>query len=129
MVMQASGGVMTKEYIDGAPIRVLASGPAGGVIGSAHVGSAKGFPNLLCVDMGGTSYDMSVVLNGAALAETGWNMHHRYLVGVPMVQVETLGAGGGSLCHVNKGALEVGPASAGRSEEHTSELTALMRRS
>src|SRR3546814_4264250 len=52
MVMQASGGVMTKEYIDGAPIRVLASGPAGGVIGSAHVGSAKGFPNLLCVDMG-----------------------------------------------------------------------------
>src|SRR3546814_3549133 len=41
MVMQASGGVMTKEYIDGAPIRVLASGPAGGVIGSAHVGSAK----------------------------------------------------------------------------------------
>src|SRR3546814_21006438 len=86
MVMQASGGVMTKEYIDGAPIRVLASGPAGGVIGSAHVGSAKGFPNLLCVDMGGTSYDMSVVLNGAAPAETGWNMHHRYLVGVPMVQ-------------------------------------------
>ncbi|HEY9546021.1 MAG TPA: hydantoinase/oxoprolinase family protein [Solimonas sp.] len=113
MVMQASGGVMTKEYIDGAPIRVLASGPAGGVIGSAHVGSAKGFPNLLCVDMGGTSYDMSVVLNGAAPAETGWNMHHRYLVGVPMVQVETLGAGGGSICHVNKGALEVGPASAG----------------
>src|SRR3546814_15466386 len=82
--------------------------------------SAKGFPNLLCVDMGGTSYDMSVVLNGAAPAETGWNMHHRYLVGVPMVQVETLGAGGGSICHVNKGALEVGPASAGsdpRSEE------------
>src|SRR3546814_11077159 len=75
--------------------------------------SAKGFPNLLCVDMGGTSYDMSVVLNGAAPAETGWNMHHRYLVGVPMVQVETLGAGGGSICHVNKGALEGGPASAG----------------
>src|SRR3546814_10843827 len=70
LVMQASGGVMTKEYIDGAPIRVLASGPAGGVIGSAHVGSAKGFPNLLCVDIGGTSYDMSVVLNGAAPAET-----------------------------------------------------------
>jgi N-methylhydantoinase A len=113
MVMQASGGVMTKEYIEGAPIRVLASGPAGGVIGSAHVGGAKGYPNLLCVDMGGTSYDMSVVINGAAPAETGWNMHHRYLIGVPMVKVETLGAGGGSICHVNKGALEVGPASAG----------------
>ncbi len=113
MVMQASGGVMTREYIQGAPIRVLASGPAGGVIGSAHVGGAKGCPNLLCVDMGGTSYDMSVVLNGAAPAEAGWNMHHRYLVGVPMVQVETLGAGGGSICHADGGALQVGPASAG----------------
>ena len=113
MVMQASGGVMTKEYIEGSPIRVLASGPAGGVVGSAHVGVAKGYTNLLCVDMGGTSYDISMVLNGAAPAEAGWNMHHRYLIGVPMVNVETLGAGGGSICHVNKGALEVGPQSAG----------------
>jgi len=113
MVMQASGGVMTKEYIDGAPIRVLASGPAGGVIGSAHTGVAKGHKDLLCVDMGGTSYDMSVVINGQAPAEAGWNMHHRYLIGVPMVKVETLGAGGGSICHVNSGALEVGPRSAG----------------
>jgi N-methylhydantoinase A len=113
MVMQASGGVMTKEYIDGAPIRVLASGPAGGVVGSAHTGSAKGHPNLLCVDMGGTSYDMALVTGGSAPAETGWNMHHRYLIGVPMVKVETLGAGGGSVCHVNNGALQVGPKSAG----------------
>ena len=113
MVMQASGGVMTREYIEGSPVRVLASGPAGGVIGSAYVGTAKGYPNLLCVDMGGTSYDISVVLNGAAPAVTGWNLHHRYLVGVPMVKVETLGAGGGSICHVNNGALQVGPASAG----------------
>ncbi|MFT3966857.1 MAG: hydantoinase/oxoprolinase family protein [Sphingobium sp.] len=113
MVMQASGGVMTRDYIQGAPIRVLASGPAGGVIGSAHVGLAKGYENILCVDMGGTSYDISMVLNGAAPAVAGWNMHHRYLVGVPMVQVETLGAGGGSICHVNKGEVQVGPASAG----------------
>jgi len=113
LVMQASGGVMTREYIEGSPIRVLASGPAGGVVGSAHVGVAKGYPDLLCVDMGGTSYDMSVVLNGSAPAEAGWNMHHRNLIGVPMVKVETLGAGGGSICHVHNGALEVGPASAG----------------
>jgi N-methylhydantoinase A len=113
MVMQASGGLMTKEYIEGSPVRVLASGPAGGVIGSAYVGWAKGYPNLLCVDMGGTSYDVSVVLNGSAPAQARWNLHHRYLVGVPMVEVETLGAGGGSICHVNNGALQVGPASAG----------------
>ena len=113
MVMQASGGVMTREYIAGAPIRVLASGPAGGVIGSAHVGVAKGHKDILTVDMGGTSYDISVVLDGQAPAIAGWNMHHRYLIGLPMVQVETLGAGGGSICHVVKGAIEVGPASAG----------------
>ncbi len=113
MVMQASGGVMSVDYIEGSPIRVLASGPAGGVIGSASVGVAKGHQNLLCVDMGGTSYDMSLVVGGAAPAEAGWNMHHRYLIGVPMVKVETLGAGGGSICHVNNGALEVGPRSAG----------------
>ncbi|PLK27518.1 hydantoinase/oxoprolinase family protein [Novosphingobium sp. TH158] len=113
MVMQASGGVMSVDYIAGSPIRVLASGPAGGVIGSAHVGKAKGCENLLCVDMGGTSYDMSLVLGGEAPAEAGWNMHHRYLIGVPMVKVETLGAGGGSICHVHAGALHVGPRSAG----------------
>ena len=113
MVMQASGGVMTVEYIEGSPIRVLASGPAGGVIGSAHVGRAKGCEHLLCVDMGGTSYDMSLVLGGSAPAETGWNMHHRYLIGVPMVKVETLGAGGGSICNVRSGELMVGPRSAG----------------
>ncbi|MFS0849887.1 hydantoinase/oxoprolinase family protein [Novosphingobium panipatense] len=113
MVMQASGGVMTKAYIDGAPVRVLASGPAGGVVGSAHCGTAKGCPDLLCVDMGGTSYDMSLVIDGQAPAEAGWNMHHRYMVGVPMVKVETLGAGGGSICHVHRGALQVGPRSAG----------------
>jgi len=113
MVMQASGGVMTVDYIEGSPIRVLASGPAGGVIGSAHVGLAKGCDHLLCVDMGGTSYDMSLVIGGSAPAEAGWNMHHRYLIGVPMVKVETLGAGGGSICHVTSGELMVGPRSAG----------------
>jgi N-methylhydantoinase A len=113
MVMQASGGVMSVDYIQGSPVRVLASGPAGGVVGSAHAGVAKGHENLLCIDMGGTSYDISMVLGGAAPAVAGWNMHHRYLVGVPMIQVETLGAGGGSICRVNRGEVEVGPASAG----------------
>ncbi len=113
MVMQASGGVMTVEYIEGSPIRVLASGPAGGVVASAHFGSGKGCKELLCVDMGGTSYDISLVRGGSAPAEAGWNMHHRYLIGVPMVQVETLGAGGGSICHVGNGEVMVGPRSAG----------------
>jgi len=113
LVMQSTGGVMTREYLRTSPVRVLASGPAGGVIGGAHVGVAKGAPNLLCVDMGGTSYDVSVVRNGIAPAEPGWNWHHRYMVGLPMVSVETLGAGGGSICHYRDGVLEVGPQSAG----------------
>jgi N-methylhydantoinase A len=113
LVMQSSGGVMTREYLRGSPIRILASGPAGGVVGGANIGVAKDAPDLLCVDMGGTSYDVSVVSDGAAPAEPGWNMHHRYVVAVPMVNVETLGAGGGSICHVVGGQLQVGPESAG----------------
>merc|ERR1712034_238409 len=104
---------MTREYLSKSPVRVLASGPAGGVIGGAHVGTAKGEPDLLCVDMGGTSYDVSVVRRGTAPAQPGWNWHHRYLVGLPMVSVETLGAGGGSICQVKGGVLQVGPDSAG----------------
>jgi len=113
LLMQSNGGVMTREYLAGSPIRVLASGPAGGVIGSAAIGAAKGALDLLCVDMGGTSYDVSVIRGGSAPAQSGWNWHHRYLVATPMVQVETLGAGGGSICSAASGSLQVGPASAG----------------
>lgn len=113
LIMQSSGGVMTREYLRAAPVRVLASGPAGGVIGGAHAGVAKGEPDLLCVDMGGTSYDVSVIRNGVAPAQPGWNWHHRYLIGLPMVSVETLGAGGGSVCQMRGGELRVGPQSAG----------------
>jgi N-methylhydantoinase A len=112
-VMQSSGGVMSREYVRGSPVRTLASGPAGGVIGGAHIGAAKGERELLCVDMGGTSYDVSVVRDGRAPAEPGWNWHHRCVIGLPMVSVETLGAGGGSLCDARDGVLRVGPESAG----------------
>ena len=113
LVMQASGGVMTREYLRAAPVRVLASGPAAGVVGAAELARAKRVPDLLCIDMGGTSYDVSVVRGGMAPAETGWSWHHRAVIGLPMIRVETLGAGGGSLCHVERGVLRVGPESAG----------------
>ncbi len=113
LIMQASGGVMTREYLRGSAVRILASGPAGGVIGGAHLGHAKGSPDLLCVDMGGTSYDVSVIRRGTAPAEAGWNWHHRYCIGLPMICIETLGAGGGSVCRVERGELRVGPESAG----------------
>jgi N-methylhydantoinase A len=113
LVMQSSGGVMTREYLRGSPVRILSSGPAAGAVGGALFGAAKGAPDLLCVDMGGTSYDVSLVRGGEAPAEAGWNVHHRYVVSVPMVQVQTLGAGGGSICQAAQGALRVGPESAG----------------
>ncbi|MEN8162420.1 MAG: hydantoinase/oxoprolinase family protein, partial [Myxococcota bacterium] len=113
LVVTSSGGVMTRDYLRESPVRILASGPAGGVIGAAAAGRAKETPDLLCVDMGGTSYDVSVVRHGEAPAEPGWNWHHRYVIGLPMVSVETLGAGGGSLCQVKHGVLHVGPESAG----------------
>jgi N-methylhydantoinase A len=113
LVMQSSGGVMTRAYLRDAPVRALASGPAGGVIGAARFGVSKRAPDLLCVDMGGTSYDVSVVRGGEAPAQPGWNWHHRYVIGLPMVSVETLGAGGGSICDARDGVLRVGPASAG----------------
>lgn len=113
LAMQCSGGVMSREFIRQKPIVVLASGPAGGVMGGAELGKSKGASNLLCVDMGGTSYDVSVVKNGIAPAEPGWNWHHRYLVGLPMVSVVTVGAGGGSIASVKSGMLQVGPESAG----------------
>jgi N-methylhydantoinase A len=104
LVMQSSGGVMTRSYLREAPVRVL---------GAARFGTSKGAPDLLCVDMGGTSYDVSVVRGGAAPAQPGWNWHHRYVIGLPMVSVETLGAGGGSICDATGGTLRVGPESAG----------------
>lgn len=113
LAMQCSGGVMSRDFIRQKPIVVLASGPAGGVMGGAELGKSKGAANLLCVDMGGTSYDVSVVKNGIAPAEPGWNWHHRYLVGLPMVSVVTVGAGGGSIASVKSGMLQVGPESAG----------------
>jgi N-methylhydantoinase A len=63
--------------------------------------------------MGGTSYDVCLVRGGAPEVKSGWNWHHRYLVGLPMVDVETVGAGGGSIARVEAGALKVGPRSAG----------------
>jgi len=113
LLMQSNGGVMTREYLKDSPIRVLASGPAGGVIGGAATGAAKGAKDILCVDMGGTSYDVSIIRDGQAPAQAGWNWHHRYLVATPMVQVETLGAGGGPIRDATSGVLHVGPASAG----------------
>jgi N-methylhydantoinase A len=113
LIMQSNGGVMPGGYVTQRAVGVMGSGPAGGVMGATAVATAAGITDFLSVDMGGTSYDVCLVRGGAPEVKSGWNWHHRYLVGLPMVEVETVGAGGGSIARVESGALKVGPQSAG----------------
>jgi N-methylhydantoinase A len=113
LIMQSNGGVMPGGYVAQKAVAVMGSGPAGGAMGAAAVAGAAGIREFISVDMGGTSYDVSLVRDGAPEVKAGWNWHHRYLVGLPMVDVQTVGAGGGSIARVESGALKVGPQSAG----------------
>ncbi|HLK13032.1 MAG TPA: hydantoinase/oxoprolinase family protein [Candidatus Binatia bacterium] len=113
LIMQSNGGVMPGGYVAQKAVAVMGSGPAGGAMGAAAVARAAGITDFVAVDMGGTSYDVSLVRGGAPEVKAGWNWHHRYLVGLPMVDVQSVGAGGGSIARVESGALKVGPQSAG----------------
>ena len=113
LIMQSNGGVMPGGYVAERAVGVMGSGPAGGVMGATAVAGAAGITDFISVDMGGTSYDVSLVRGGQPEVKAGWNWHHRYLVGLPMVDVQTVGAGGGSIARVDTGALKVGPQSAG----------------
>jgi N-methylhydantoinase A len=113
LVMQSNGGIMTPEYIVRRPVTVLCSGPTGGVIAACAVAATAKTADFVCADMGGTSYDVCLIRGGEPEIKSGWNWHHRYLVGLPMVDIQTIGAGGGSIASVVAGSLQVGPASAG----------------
>jgi N-methylhydantoinase A len=111
-VMQSNGGVMTAAAAQGHPVQTLLSGPVGGAIGGAELSRVIGRPNLLCVDMGGTSFDMSLIVNGLPSVSTETELQGLPVL-MPLVDIETIGAGGGSLAWLEAGALRVGPQSAG----------------
>ena len=113
LIMQSNGGVMTGGYVAQKAVAVMGSGPAGGVMGASAVAGAAGVKDFISVDMGGTSYDVCLVHGGTPDVKSGWNWHHRYLIGLPMVDVQSVGAGGGSIARVEAGTLKVGPESAG----------------
>ena len=113
LIMQSNGGIMTPAYITQRPVTVLSSGPTGGVIAACTVAAAAKVEDFVCADMGGTSYDVCLIRGGQPEIKSGWNWHHRYLVGLPMVDVQSIGAGGGSIASVVAGSLQVGPRSAG----------------
>src|SRR5207237_8173107 len=112
-IMQSNGGVMPGGYVAQKAVAVMGSGPAGGVNGAAAVAGAAGIRDFVAVDMGGTSYDVCLVRGGAPEIKTDWNWRYRYYIGLPMVDVQSVGAGGGSIASVRQGALLVGPESAG----------------
>ena len=111
-VMQSSGGVIRAESAREQPIHTLLSGPVGGTIGGAALSEALDRPNLLCVDMGGTSFDMSLIIDGKPSISNETELEGLPLL-LPLVEIHTIGAGGGSLAWLEAGALRVGPHSAG----------------
>jgi N-methylhydantoinase A len=111
-VMQSNGGVMTAATARGRSVQTLFSGPVGGTIAGVAVAAELGMERLICVDMGGTSFDVSLVIDGQADVEAQVSLDGHPVLS-PAVAIHTIGAGGGSVAHVAAGGLRVGPRSAG----------------
>ncbi|MDO4682961.1 MAG: hydantoinase/oxoprolinase family protein [Lautropia sp.] len=114
-IMQSNGGVSTVEACAARPIRILLSGPAGGVIGGAAEAALAGVHNVITVDIGGTSADISTVPDGRLRIRNPRDTYvSGYPVLTPMIDLVTIGAGGGSIAYLDEaGAFNVGPRSAG----------------
>jgi len=111
-VMQSSGGITALESAAREPVRTVLSGPAGGLVGAAAMAARSGFRKILSFDMGGTSTDVAAVQS--EVRASGQSEVAGLPVGVPMLEIHTVGAGGGSLARFDAGgALRVGPESAG----------------
>jgi N-methylhydantoinase A len=111
-VMQSNGGVTTAAKARREPIQTLLSGPVGGTIGGAAIARATGRPNLLCIDMGGTSFDLSLIVDGSPTVSTETELEGLPVL-MPLVDIHTIGAGGGSIAWLEAGGVRVGPQSAG----------------
>src|SRR5215472_7342626 len=111
-VMQSSGGITPLSTASREPVRTVLSGPAGGVVGAVTAARASGFHNVIAFDMGGTSTDVSLVEGKIKLATDA--QIAGLPISVPMLDIHTVGAGGGSLARFDRaGVLRVGPESAG----------------
>ncbi len=112
-VMQSRGGLMASEIARQRPVRLFLSGPAAGVIGAQQAGRSAGVEDLITIDIGGTSTDIALIARGKALVRQE-GLVDGYPVRVPMVDVNSIGAGGGSIAWLDQaGGLRVGPHSAG----------------
>ena len=112
MVMEASGGLMTLPSARRKPVHTVLSGPAGGVVSAAEIAKRAGFPDIVTMDMGGTSTDISLIIGGKPQVTTQANLEGMP-IRVPVVDINAIGAGGGSIASIDEGgALRVGPRSA-----------------
>jgi N-methylhydantoinase A len=113
LIMQSHGGVVAADLAAERGVSAVRSGPAGGVVAAAHVGRLCGADDLIGIDMGGTSYDVSLIHKGIPqVRQDTWVS--RYRVAVPMLDIHAIGAGGGSIASLDQvGTLHVGPQSAG----------------
>lgn len=113
-IVQSNGGVMSTETARRLPIRTALSGPAAGVIAAAEIAKGAGFPNVITGDLGGTSFDVSLIADGRSVLAAQTTIDFGLVVRTPMIEISTIGAGGGSIASVDKGGLlQVGPESAG----------------
>lgn len=111
-VMQSSGGIVTAQSARQASLQTLLSGPVGGTLGGVALARLLGRQNLICIDMGGTSFDVSLVVDGKPDVSTEASLEGFPLL-MPVVNIHTIGAGGGSIAYPEAGGLRVGPESAG----------------
>lgn len=110
---QSNGGVMSFEAAGEFPVRTVLSGPSTGVVGAAHIASESGQPDIITFDMGGTSTDVALVNDAKPVSAKGMDLDGRPVM-APMLDINTVGAGGGSIAWVDEGGhLKVGPRSAG----------------
>ena len=111
-VMQSNGGTVRADTAAEAPVKTILSGPAGGVVGAFHVARACGYSRIISFDMGGTSTDVSLCED--EIKVTHESQIDSMPIGIPMMDIHTVGAGGGSIAELDSGgALKVGPESAG----------------
>jgi N-methylhydantoinase A len=112
LVATSSGGVATADAAARRAVATIGSGPTGGVTASAKVAATAGLGDVVSVDMGGTSYDVCLIRDGRPEIKMDWNWFHRYCIGIPMIDIPSVGAGGGSIVWQEGGVLHVGPQSA-----------------
>lgn len=113
-MMKSNGGLMDASAAAGHPVHLVMSGPAGGAVASEHIAGLMGLDNLVTLDVGGTSADVSLILGGRAGYTTSYEIEWGIPASVPLIDIGTVGAGGGSIAWVNAGGfLQVGPHSAG----------------